>query len=113
MTIAAIIEEAAFNHNVSRETIATELTIRGWEFRQINLIDPGEAHFVRTVINEVAANLASTLAKVEDRKKKPRVWLPSNTCGKCLGTGKVWATWIANGVCFQCDGLGIIRKRAK
>lgn len=29
-----------------------------------------------------------------------------STCGKCRGTGRVWALHVQNGVCFDCDGLG-------
>jgi len=29
-----------------------------------------------------------------------------STCGKCRGTGRVWALHVCNGVCFACDGLG-------
>jgi hypothetical protein len=29
-----------------------------------------------------------------------------HNCGKCGGTGRVWATWVANGVCFRCGGTG-------
>ena len=38
--------------------------------------------------------------KSEDRADA-RVWEP---CGRCSGTGYVWATWVANGVCFACGG---------
>lgn len=33
-----------------------------------------------------------------------------SVCGRCGGTGEVWAKWVFNGVCFQCGGFGAIGK---
>lgn len=33
-----------------------------------------------------------------------------SVCGRCGGTGEVWAKWVMNGVCFQCGGFGAVGK---
>jgi hypothetical protein len=33
-----------------------------------------------------------------------------SVCGRCGGTGEVWAKHVFNGVCFQCGGFGAVGK---
>ena len=30
----------------------------------------------------------------------------NTSCGKCNGTGRVWATHVQGGICFSCGGCG-------
>ncbi|MFA9204823.1 MAG: hypothetical protein ACEQSH_00045 [Bacteroidia bacterium] len=118
-----MIQAAAAAHNIDGATLAASLAARGWDFSPLDFADPEAVAFVSTVIASQAAGIATRNAKVaahraaelaarEARLTPDARANPDHVCGKCDGTGKVWATWVANGVCFQCAGAGVIKRRA-
>lgn len=105
-------------HGIAAQALDAEVALRGWDFSSLEATDKA-VEFVGRVVDGIAANLAATAAKIEVRRVALEVSQPQRTtraaanpssvCGKCDGTGKVWATWVANGVCFQCKGVGALR----
>ena len=105
-------------HGIAAQALEAEVALRGWDFSSLEATDDA-LEFVGRVVDGIAANLAATAVKLEARRvaleavqpKRTAVANanPSSVCGKCDGTGKVWATWVANGVCFQCKGVGVLR----
>lgn len=119
-TTAAMIETAANIAGIRADALIASLTARGWDFSPLDMGNPEMVEFVSKVITSRATDLATISAKkaaIAIAAKQTRVARmtnaaranPNRICGKCDGAGKVWATWVANGVCFQCKGAGVIR----
>jgi hypothetical protein len=50
-----------------------------------------------------SAHRSATLVET-GRPRRPYQVRFFDPCGRCGGTGKVWATWVEGGVCFACRG---------
>jgi hypothetical protein len=120
---AALIQNAAATHSVDAGKLSASLTAHGWDFSPLDLGNAEMANFVTKVINSRATDIAAraankaAIAAAADAARIGRMTSaaranPTRICGKCDGAGKVWATWVANGVCFQCSGAGILRASA-
>jgi len=117
---AAMIETAATAANINPADLSASLTARGWDFSPLDMGNAEMVEFVSKVITSRATDLAAIAAKkaaiaaAADATRNARMTAaaranPNRICGKCDGAGKVWATWVANGVCFQCKGVGVLR----
>lgn len=117
---AAMIENAATAANIPAAVLSASLAARGWDFSPLDMGNPEMVDFVAKVIASRATDLATAAAKkaaiaaAADATRNGRMTAaaranPNRICGKCDGAGKVWATWVANGVCFQCKGAGVLR----
>jgi hypothetical protein len=111
--------EIATAHGISSEALEARVAAHGWDFSALSSSDPAAVEFcIRAVTShakqlEAAAALqakrAASAAARQPKQTAAAIANPSSVCGKCDGTGKVWATWVANGICFQCKGVGALR----
>ena len=118
-----MIATAAAAHGIAAETLAKHMRSNGWDFSPMDINDTQAVAFVAACLNTHAAKIAERAAKIaRAREVEAAQRLAAMTqdaksnsdrvCGKCDGKGRICGfDHYAGGVCFQCNGSGVIRVR--